>query len=86
MKLRQRSFLIVTAAMLSMALAFPISSLAAKCIVFSGALAGGTFQVVANAVQVYGPIENHETFKVKSRRAGNDRPLINGATQDWGLY
>jgi TRAP transporter TAXI family solute receptor len=49
------------------ALAFPVSSFAAKRIVFSGGPAGGTFQVVANAIQVYGPVKNHETFRVKAQ-------------------
>ena len=67
MKLRRRSFLIGTAAVLSMALAFPINSFAAKRIVFSGGPAGGTFQVVANAIQVYGPVKENKDFKVKAQ-------------------
>lgn len=67
MKLRRRSFLIGTAAVLSMALIFPINSFAAKRIVFSGGPAGGTFQVVANAIQVYGPVKENKDFKVKAQ-------------------
>ncbi len=67
MKLRRRSFLIGSAAVLSMALVFPITSFAAKRIVFSGGPAGGTFQVVANAIQVYGPVKSNEVFKVKAQ-------------------
>ncbi len=67
MKLRRRSFLIGSAAVLSMALTFPITTSAAKRIVFSGGPAGGTFQVVANAIQVYGPVKNHEAFTVKAQ-------------------
>ncbi len=36
-------------------------------IVFGGGPAGGTFQVVANAVQVYNPIKNTETYSVKAQ-------------------
>ncbi|MES9832110.1 MAG: TAXI family TRAP transporter solute-binding subunit [Candidatus Thiodiazotropha sp. DIVDIV] len=67
MKIYRRSFLYSTAAVLSMALLFPISSFAAKRIVFSGGPAGGTFQVVANAIQVYGPVKKHKAFKVKAQ-------------------
>ena len=67
MKIRRRSLLIGALAILSLALFFPTSSFAAKRIVFSGGPAGGTFQVVANAVQVYGPVKNHKKFKVKAQ-------------------
>ena len=40
---------------------------AAKRIVFSGGPAGGTFQVVANAIQVYTPIKNLKKYKVKAQ-------------------
>jgi TRAP transporter TAXI family solute receptor len=42
-------------------------SLAAKRLVFSGGPAGGTFQVVANAVQVYGPVKESKKYKVKAQ-------------------
>jgi TRAP transporter TAXI family solute receptor len=48
-------------------LAVPAVSSAAKRIVFSGGPAGGTFQVVANAIQVYGPIKQAKAFKVKAQ-------------------
>lgn len=46
---------------------FCSNSHAAKRIVFSGGPAGGTFQVVANAVQVYGPVKNFKDIKVKAQ-------------------
>ncbi|MCU7844867.1 MAG: TAXI family TRAP transporter solute-binding subunit [Candidatus Thiodiazotropha sp. (ex Monitilora ramsayi)] len=67
MNIRRRSFIIGAAAVLSLALAFPASTLAAKRIVFSGGPAGGTFQVVANAVQVYDPVKASKKFKVKAQ-------------------
>ncbi|MES9979502.1 MAG: TAXI family TRAP transporter solute-binding subunit [Candidatus Thiodiazotropha sp. 6PLUC5] len=67
MRMHRRSFLISTAAVLSVALFFPISSFAAKRIVFSGGPAGGTFQVVDNAIQVYGPVKKNKAFKVKAQ-------------------
>lgn len=67
MNIRRRSFLIGAAAALSMALALPGSASAAKRIVFSGGPAGGTFQVVANAVQVYDPVKESDKYKVKAQ-------------------
>ncbi len=42
-------------------------SLAAKRLVFSGGPAGGTFQVVANAIQVYGPVKKSKGYNVKAQ-------------------
>ncbi|MCU7853743.1 MAG: TAXI family TRAP transporter solute-binding subunit [Candidatus Thiodiazotropha sp. (ex Monitilora ramsayi)] len=67
MKIRRRSFLIGAAAVMGAVLAFPSSTFAAKRIVFSGGPAGGTFQVVANAVQVYDPVKASKKFKVKAQ-------------------
>ena len=36
-------------------------------IVFGGGPAGGTFQVVANAIQVYGPVKQAEGFRVQAQ-------------------
>ena len=46
---------------------FSTSSFAKKRIVFGGGPAGGTFQVVANGVQVYKPVKDIETFTVKAQ-------------------
>lgn len=48
-------------------LSMPTGSIAAKRLVFSGGPAGGTFQVVANAVQVYGPVKESKEFKLKAQ-------------------
>lgn len=42
-------------------------SVAAKRIVFGGGPAGGTFQVVANAVQVFDDIKNDKSIRVKAQ-------------------
>jgi TRAP transporter TAXI family solute receptor len=39
-------------------------------IVFSGGPAGGTFQVVANAIQVYDPIKELEDYKIQAQSSG----------------
>jgi len=49
------------------ALTLPTAALSAKRIVFSGGPAGGTFQVVANAIQVYGPVKKSQDFKLKAQ-------------------
>jgi len=46
---------------------FSTSSLAKKRIVFGGGPAGGTFQVVANGVQVYKPVKDIKNFTVKAQ-------------------
>ena len=44
-----------------------LDAMAAKRIVFGGGPAGGTFQVVANAIQVYDEIKNNKEFTVKAQ-------------------
>jgi len=50
-------FSLLSGVLLATMLAFPTFSNAAERIVFGGGPAGGTFQVVANAIQVYGPVK-----------------------------
>jgi TRAP transporter TAXI family solute receptor len=47
--------------------AFSASSFAKQRIVFGGGPAGGTFQVVANGIQVYKPVKAVEEFTVKAQ-------------------
>jgi uncharacterized protein len=48
-------------------LAFCQSAFAKERVVFGGGPAGGTFQVVANAIQVYKPIKAEPDFKVQAQ-------------------
>ncbi len=50
--------------------AFSADSFAKKRIVFGGGPAGGTFQFVANAVQVYKPVKAIQEFTVKAQSSG----------------
>lgn len=50
-----------------MLMGLSVEAVAAKRIVFSGGPAGGTFQTVANAVQVYDGIKSIKAFKVKAQ-------------------
>ena len=47
--------------------AFSVSSFAKKRIVFGGGPAGGTFQVVANGIQVYKPVKAIKEFTLKAQ-------------------
>ena len=51
-------------------MAFCQSAFAKDRIVFGGGPAGGTFQVVANAVQVYKPMKAVSEFKVQAQSSG----------------
>jgi TRAP transporter TAXI family solute receptor len=71
-------------------LAVPALSLAAERVVFSGGPAGGTFQVVANAVQVYGPIKGSEAYRVRAQSSAgsveNLRKVNSGKAQMGTVY
>lgn len=72
------------------ALTFSISqtSQAAKRIVFGGGPAGGTFQIVANAIQVYPPVKNSKNFTVKAQSsAGSVENLrkVDSGRSDFGV-
>ena len=47
--------------------AFSADSFAKKRVIFGGGPAGGTFQVVANAIQVYKPVKAIKEFSVKAQ-------------------
>ncbi len=67
MKIKCRSFLmgVVATAVMSLSLSAPAQ--AGKRYVFSGGPAGGTFQVVANAIQIYGPVKNNDAYTIKAQ-------------------
>ncbi|MGE0083456.1 MAG: TAXI family TRAP transporter solute-binding subunit [Desulfococcaceae bacterium] len=73
---------------LLMVCAFCCESFARQKIVFGGGPAGGTFQVVANAIQMYKPIMDITEFTVKAEySAGSTENLINvdAGTVDFGV-
>jgi TRAP transporter TAXI family solute receptor len=67
MKHRFLALTVCLVAVLAVSLTFSGEVLAAKRIVFGGGPAGGTFQVVANAVQVYKPVKDIKEFTVKAQ-------------------
>lgn len=50
-----------------LAMAFSQSAFAKDRVVFGGGPAGGTFQVVANGIQVYKPVKAAKTFRVQAQ-------------------
>lgn len=79
---------LIAAAVVTTTLAAPSTALAAKRIVFGGGPAGGTFQVVANAIQVYGPVKESEDYTVKAQSsAGSIENLrkVNSGKSDFGV-
>lgn len=79
---------IAAAALVATTMAMPTASFAAKRLVFGGGPAGGTFQVVANAIQVYDPVKNSEDYKVKAQSsAGSIENLrkVNSGKSDFGV-
>lgn len=68
-------------------LAFSMPAFAKKRIVFGGGPAGGTFQTVANAIQVYGPVKAMADITVKAQSsAGSVENLrkIDAGRMDFG--
>ena len=67
MKMKHKTLFFSGIALLAVSLSLPTAAIAAKRLVFSGGPAGGTFQVVANAIQVYGPVKASKDFKLKAQ-------------------
>lgn len=71
-------------------LTLPLDANAAKRIVFGGGPAGGTFQVVANAIQTYDPVKAIEEFTVKAQSSAgsveNLRKVNSGKSQMGVVY
>jgi uncharacterized protein len=86
---KYRSFIVgITVLALAMLTAPATSFAAKKRIVFGGGPAGGTFQVVANAVQVYKPIKKLEGYNVKAQSsAGSVENLrkVDKGKSDFGV-
>ena len=90
MKMNRRSLLVGSAALLACTLAIPSVTLAGKRIVFGGGPAGGTFQVVANSIQTYGPVKESEDYTVKAQSSAgsveNLRKVNQGKMQFGVVY
>ncbi len=86
----RKKFAVVTGicVFLAITMVFCGTSFAKKRLVFGGGPAGGTFQVVANAVQVYKPVKNLEDYRVIAQSsAGSVENLrkTNSGKQDFSV-
>ena len=91
MNFKRRTFITAGSALLAASMLAPATALAAKeRVVFSGGPAGGTFQVVANAVQVYDPIKQSKNFRVRAQSSAgsveNLRKVNSGKAQMGVVY
>ncbi len=91
MNIKRRTFIAAGSALLAASMLTPVTTLAAKeRVVFSGGPAGGTFQVVANAVQVYDPIKESKNFRVRAQSSAgsveNLRKVNSGKAQMGVVY
>jgi len=69
-------------------MAFCQTAFSKERIVFGGGPAGGTFQVVANAVQIFGPIKDSSIYKVQAQSSAGDVENIrkvNDGKQQMGI-
>ncbi|MES9949169.1 MAG: TAXI family TRAP transporter solute-binding subunit [Candidatus Thiodiazotropha sp.] len=90
MNITRRSVLAAGTALLAAGMMLPVTASAKERVVFSGGPAGGTFQVVANAVQVYKPIKSSKDFRVKAQSSAgsveNLRKVNSGKAQMGVVY
>ena len=76
------------AALTAFFLVFPANVSAAQRIVFGGGPAGGTFQIVANSIQTYGPVKKSKDYKVRAQSsAGSVENLrkVNAGRMQFGV-
>lgn len=90
MKSKLYSFFLGTITILAITLASSTNAYAAKRLIFTGGPAGGTFQVVANAMQVYKPIKKSKDFKLRAQSSAgsveNLRKVNKGRAQLGVVY
>ncbi|MGD9331445.1 MAG: TAXI family TRAP transporter solute-binding subunit [Desulfobacterales bacterium] len=67
MKKRMFPIILAVSIMLVLSMTFAGHVAAKKLIVFGGGPAGGTFQVVANGMQVYGPVKALKDYNIKAQ-------------------
>ena len=82
--------IIILALAVVVVLGMSISAQAKKRYVFGGGPAGGTFQVVANGIQVFEPIKNSPNFSIKAQSSAgsteNLRTVNKGRTAFGTVY
>lgn len=90
MNIKRKLIVVSSAVMAAVTLSLPATGLAKERVVFSGGPAGGTFQVVANAIQVFKPIKESKDFTVKAQSSAgsveNLRKVNSGKAQMGVVY
>jgi len=90
MNIKRRSFMLAGSALLAASMMMPVTATAKERVVFSGGPAGGTFQVVANALQVYDPIKQSKNIRVRAQSSAgsveNLRKVNSGKAQMGVVY
>jgi len=90
MKIQGKTISTALGMLLAASLAMPTTAVAKERVVFSGGPAGGTFQVVANAIQVYKPIKASKDFRVRAQSSAgsveNLRKVNSGKAQMGVVY
>ncbi|WP_456417832.1 TAXI family TRAP transporter solute-binding subunit [Thiolapillus sp.] len=84
----KKSFFISITSAICLAAASIGAAHAGKRVVFAGGPAGGTFQIVANAIQTYKPVKEIKAFTVKAQSsAGSVENLrkVNSGRADFGV-
>jgi len=85
---KKRHLLITVTSLIALAFLLTPQAFAKKRVVFGGGPAGGTFQVVANAIQVYKPVKEMKEFTVKAQSsAGSVENLrkVNAGRMQFGV-
>lgn len=88
MKKRYFTMTLVLSMVCALGMIFSSSAFAKERIVFGGGPAGGTFQVVANSIQVYKPVKNSDNFRLQAQSsAGSVENLrkTNAGRQDMSV-
>jgi TRAP transporter TAXI family solute receptor len=86
----RKSSLVAGTALLMLAFLTLHPAVAGQRMVFGGGPAGGTFQIVANAIQTYGPVKQAEGYRVKAQSSAgsveNLRKVDKGRMQFGVVY
>ena len=90
MNIVHRVLLIVSTTLLAFAVSLPATAPRGKRMVFGGGPAGGTFQIVANAIQTFGPIKESTEYTIKAQSSAgsleNLRKIDRGRMQFGVVY
>ena len=90
MNVGHRALLIGSAALLAFAISLPATAPRGKRMVFGGGPAGGTFQIVANAIQTFGPIKASADYTIRAQSSAgsleNLRKINRGRMQFGVVY